>query len=135
MKKTILAVILVGFSLFANSQLYKYRSEFVNFKFKDVNSTWGDWGDNISCDVFITLDFTKKRVTIYSDETQILDFISPYSKELCSNGDQDFTYLVATNDGEEAELKISYPEDTSYLIQFYIYYDKVRIVYNVKPVN
>ena len=69
MKKIIILITLVVFSLPAFSQVFKVNA--TKFRFTLDFDSWSNWE---KVNIPISINFNEKRIIIYSKETQIIDF-------------------------------------------------------------
>ena len=103
MKK--LFLVLTGLFSFAvlesSAQLRKFDT--IDFSYKRING-YGSWSD---CSLLITLDFSKKKIAIYSDEYQEFK-VTSYSKkpENDTKGGQQIKLSCIDEDGKYCTIRL-----------------------------
>ena len=133
MKKLILILVclcsLAAFDAFA--QLRKFDTTDFAYKTKDDYGTWSEWSDWEDSDLLVTLDFSKKKIAIYSGRYQVFN-VTSYSKKPEKDSDGGQQIKLSCIDEEDIRCTIRLRTEKSGNKQLYVDYADLIYVYNVK---
>lgn len=125
----LIAILFIGFQT-AFSQSYKFLTTGFSVMEKDENGKWGKWSDLKDVAIVVTLDTTKNRIIIYSQEIQLFDILNYEAKE---ENDTDLIYPFACKDDDGVPFTISIitRKNQENRKQLYINQKNVILMYNI----
>ena len=133
MKKLFLVLIcLFSFAVLESSaQLRKFDTTDFAYRYINDSGSWTSWSDWEDCSLLITLDFSKKKIAIYSDGYQEFR-VTSYSKkpENDTNGGQQIKLSCIDEDGKYCTIRLR--TEKSGNKQLYVDYSDLMYVYNVR---
>lgn len=97
---------------------------------KDEKGEWGKWSDLQDTSIIISLDTTKNRFIIYSQEIQLYDILSYEEKEE-NDSDLIYPFSCKDDDGVPFTLSIITRKNQNNRKQLYINHKNFIIVYNI----
>jgi hypothetical protein len=116
--------------LSAKSQTYKFLSTGFSVKERNDKGDWGKWSDLQETSLIITLDTTKNRFVIYSQEIQLYDILGYEAKEENEN-DLIYPFSCKDDDGVPFTLSIITRKKQNNRKQLYINHKNYIVVYNI----
>ena len=129
--KIIVPFFLIFFSIQdISAQVYRFKADSFSIIEKNTNGKWGKWSDVNKIPVVITLDGTKDRIVINSQEIQIYNILA-YGEKVVEKNKETIPMKCADNSGGLCTIFIVTRINEGNRKQFYINYDDVKIVYNV----
>ncbi len=117
-------------SMQVQSQTYKFLSTGFSVMEKDEKGEWGKWSDMKDTSLIISLDTTKNRFVIYSQEIQLYDILSYEDKEENAT-DLIYPFTCKDDDGVPFTLSIITRKNQNNRKQLYINHQKFIVVYNI----
>ena len=133
MKKTIIPIICLLFSLCSFSQICNYRSTSYSFKYVKENGEWAKWKKWKKSDIKLVLDFDSGIITIHSKTPQIYHIIGCLGETKEDNGDSQLNFHVTDIDGFHANIIIKH-EVSSGDYKLFVEYSDAMWGYKIKPV-
>jgi len=110
------------------------------FKFKTTSLTvlerggkyneWGKWSQPLETQLFVTLDFDKNRIVVYSREIQHYKIIESLPKEV-TEVDEINSFLCKNQFGEQAKLSFIVRKNEKNKTQLYIYFTDIIFCYDI----
>lgn len=112
-------------------QVYKFQTTGFSVLEKNEKGNWGKWSDLQEASIIITLDTTKNRIVIYSQEIQLYEIMN-YEKVQENENDEIYTFQCRNDDGEPFVISIIKRKNQENRKQLYINQKNVIVVYNIK---
>jgi hypothetical protein len=112
------------------AQTYWFKADSFSLIEKNANGKWGNWTDFNQSPVVISLDGTKDRIVVNSQEIQIYTILA-YGEKVVEKGKETIPMKCADNSGGLCTILIVTKKNEGNRKQIYINYDDVKIVYNV----
>jgi hypothetical protein len=112
------------------AQIYRFKADSFSIIEKNANGKWGNWTDFNQSPVAISLDGTKDRIVVNSQEIQIYTILA-YSEKVVEKNKETIPMKCADNAGGLCTILIVTKKNEGNRKQIYINYDDVKIVYNV----
>jgi hypothetical protein len=129
--KFIIPLFLIFFSVpDIAAQTYWFKADSFSLIEKNANGKWGNWTDFNQSPVAISLDGTKDRIVVNSQEIQIYTILA-YGEKVVEKGKETIPMKCADNSGGLCTILIVTKKNEGNRKQIYINYDDVKIVYNV----
>jgi hypothetical protein len=129
--KFIIPLFLIFFSVpDIAAQTYWFKADSFSLIEKNANGKWGNWTDFNQSPVVISLDGTKDRIVVNSQEIQIYTILA-YNEKVVEKGKETIPMKCADNSGGLCTILIVTKKNEGNRKQIYINYDDVKIVYNV----
>lgn len=129
MKLKSLLLLCLLISNLAYTQVYKIKATDFSFMFQNANGSWSNWSAWEKCNILCTIDISKDRIIIYSQETQIYDIIENFGTEYDEEGDLVWYLVGIDNEGIQCGIRIiKKPSGTQ---QLYVDYNDIRWAYTV----
>ena len=126
-----LIIFLLTLSTTGFGQVYKLKSTSLSSQYKVNEYKWSGWSEFEECNVLITIDINKDRITIYSKETQVYD-IAEFEGETTDEDGDDFTSFYCVNEeGLTCRVRLAKLNSQDGLLQIYVDFDDLKWVYNV----
>lgn len=114
------------------------------FKFKTTSLTvlerggrmneWGKWSEPEPTQLFISLDFDKDKIVVYSRDIQHYRIIEALSKQVTKD-DEINSYLCKNQFGEKAKLSFIVRKNEKNRTQLYIYFTDIIFCYDIEEVT
>jgi hypothetical protein len=114
----------------ASAQVYKFKSSSFSVVEKDDKKGWGKWSDFEENTLIITLDPTKNRIVIASQEIQLFKIIA-YGKKIITRTDETIPLSCVDNDGKACDILIVTRKNQNNRKQLYVNYADFKYVYNI----
>lgn len=130
-KKIILFLLLTTFIQQSYCQVYKFQTTGFSVLEKNEKGNWGKWSDLQNASIVITLDTTKNRIVIYSQEIQLYEIMN-YEKVQENENDEIYTFQCRNDDGEPFVISIIKRKNQENRKQLYINQKNVIVVYNIR---
>ena len=112
-------------------QVYKFQTTGFSVLEKNEKGNWGKWSDLQDASIVITLDTTKNRIVVYSQEIQLYEIMN-YEKVQENENDEIYTFQCRNDDGEPFVISIIKRKNQENRKQLYINQKNVIVVYNIK---
>lgn len=105
--KIIISTLMLLFSIKTSfAQVTKLRTITVNAQIIQENNTWSEWSPAIDISELVVLDFTKKRISVFTKETQVYDIIKVLENEKDENGGSVFSFRCMDQNGNYADVTL-----------------------------
>lgn len=114
------------------------------FKFKTTSlsvlerggryNEWGKWSKPEPTQLFVTLDFDKNKIIVYSREIQHYKILEALPKEV-TNVDEINSFLCKNQFGEQAKASFIVRKDQKNKTQLYIYFTDIVFCYDIVEVT
>ena len=118
----------------SSAQIYRFKADSFSIIEKNANGKWGKWSDFNESTVVITLDGSKDRIVVNSQEIQLYRILA-YGEKIIGKDQETIPMKCADNAGGLCTILIVTKKNEGNRKQFYINYDDVKIVYNVYTTN
>ena len=129
--KIILFLFLTTFIQQSYCQVYKFQTTGFSVLEKNEKGNWGKWSDLQDALIVITLDTTKNRIIVYSQEIQLYEIMN-YEKVQENENDEIYTFQCRNDDGEPFVISIIKRKNQENRKQLHINQKNVIVVYNIK---
>lgn len=113
-----------------NGQTYKFLSTGFSVMERNEKGDWGKWSDLQETSLIISLDTTKNRFVIYSQEIQVYDIVN-YEEKQDNEDDLIYPFSCSDNDGVPFTLSIITRKKQNNRKQLYINHKNFVVVYNI----
>ena len=105
--KIIITTLLFLFSIKTSiAQVTKLRTTTVNAQIIQENNTWSEWSPAIEISELVVLDFTKKRISVFTKEAQVYDIIEFLENYKAEDGGSIFTVRCIDQNGNSADVTL-----------------------------
>lgn len=105
--KIIISTLMLLFSIKTSfAQVTKLRTITVNAQIIQENNTWSEWSPAIDISELVVLDFTKKRISVFTKETQVYDIIKVLENKKDENGGSVFSFRCMDQNGNYADVTL-----------------------------
>lgn len=131
--------LLIALFLLSSATFYAQQ-----FKFKTTSLTvlerggrfneWGKWSEPLETQLFISLDFDKEKIVVYSREIQHYRILEILPKEI-TEVDEINSYLCKNQFGEAAKISFIVRKDQKNKTQLYIYFTDIVFCYDIEEVT
>ncbi|KAB1155539.1 hypothetical protein [Flavobacterium luteum] len=111
-------------------QVYKFKTTGFSVLERNDKGNWGKWSDLQDASIVITLDTTKNRIVIYSQEIQLYEIMN-YEKVQENENDEIYSFQCRNDDGEPFVISIIKRKNQENRKQLYINQKNVIVVYNI----
>ncbi len=111
-------------------KIYKFKATSFSVIEKGTNGKWGKWSDFDNSTVVISLDGSKDRIVIASQEIQWFK-IQSYGEKIITEFEETIPLQCTDNKGGACTIFIVTRKNQDNRKQFYINYADVKIVYNI----
>jgi hypothetical protein len=115
----------------AEAQSYKFLATGFSVLEKKPRGGWGDWSDLQKTSLVITLDTSKDRIIVYSQEIQLYQIVEYHEKEENEN-DLIYPFTCRDDDGQIFSIQIITRKKQGNRKQLYINQSEVILVYNIE---
>lgn len=112
------------------AQVYKFQTTGFTVLEKNEEGNWGKWSDLEPASLIITLDTTKNRIIIYSQEIQLFEIMN-YEKVQESDNDEIYPFTCRDDDGNPFVISIITRKKQGNRKQLYINHKNVIVAYNI----
>lgn len=129
----ILLFVLASASAFAQQFKFKTTSLTVLERGGKFNE-WGKWSEPLETQLFVSLDFDKSKIVVYSREIQHYRIIESLPKEV-TEVDEINSYLCKNQFGEKAKLSFIVRKNEKNKTQLYIYFTDIIFCYDIEEVT
>ena len=116
--------------LMAQGQTYKFMATGFSVMEKNEKGEWGKWSDLKETSLIISLDTTKNRFILYSQEIQLYEILSYQEREENEN-DLIYPFTCRDDDGVPFTLSIITRKNQNNRKQLYINQKDFIVVYNI----
>ena len=130
-KHTLLALMLLLAFQQAEAQAYKFLATGFSVLEKTPKGKWGEWSDLQKTSLVITLDTSKNRIVVYSQEIQLYQIVEYHEKEENEN-DLIYPFTCRDDDGQLFSIQIITRKKQANRKQLYINQREVILVYNIE---
>lgn len=114
----------------AHSQTYKFVASGFSVMERNEKGEWGKWSDLKETSIIISLDTTKNRFLIYSQEIQLYEILSYEEKEE-NDTDLIYPFTCKDDDGVPFTLSIITRKSQNNRKQLYLNHKNFIVVYNI----
>ncbi len=114
----------------AKAQVYKFQTTGFSVLEKNDRGVWGRWSDFQKADIVITLDTSKNRIVIYSQEIQLYRIVS-YEPQEENENDLIYPFTCMDDDGQKFTISIITRKNQGNRKQLYINQKDFIIAYNI----
>lgn len=128
-------IFLTVISAVSYSQVIKARATSLSIATKLSNNQWGEWSDWQECDVLVTIDLNKLRITIYSQETQIYDIATNEGMTSDEDGDETLSLYCVDKNGGNCRIRLVKLNSQGGQEQLYVDYNDARWCYNLREID
>ncbi len=133
MKKIVLLSVFLLLLSFGTgyAQTYKFMTTGFSVMEKNAKGEWGNWSDLQETKLIISLDTSKNRIMVYSQEIQWYDIVA-YEKEEETNENIVNPFSCKDEDGYAVTLSIITRKNQGNRKQLYITRNNYVLVYNIE---
>lgn len=127
--------LLTVLTLTSFSQTYKWRAEQFTYKYQTKNKVWTDWEKWKDVNIYITMDNTKQRITVFSEKHQVYDILTNEGEKYI-DGKKVTTFYCLDIDGIVCIVKLIGSSKEEYTgTNLYVEYSNMMWIYNITPVT
>lgn len=101
---------------------------------KDNKDNWGKWSKPEPTEMFVTLDYNKDKIVIYSREIQHYKIVEYMPKEV-TKVDEINSYLCKNQFGDATKISFMTRIDKNNKPQLYVYYKDIIYCYDIVEVD
>ncbi|RZJ30458.1 MAG: hypothetical protein EOO48_04910 [Flavobacterium sp.] len=134
LKFALIFLLLTVGSVTAQAQVYKFLTTGFSVMERNDNGKWGKWSDLEKASIVITLDTSKNRFVIYSQEIQLYKIVE-YEKAEESDEDLIYPFSCTDEDGQPFTISIITRKNQGNRKQLYINQKNVIVMYNIVNFN
>jgi hypothetical protein len=128
--KTFVLLFFLIFGVNSQAQSYKFLTTGLSVMEKNDKGEWGKWSDLQPVSIVITLDTSKNRIVVYSQEVQLYDILT-YQERQENENDLVYPFTCKDDDGREFDISIITRKNQNNRKQLYINQKDVIVVYNI----
>jgi hypothetical protein len=114
----------------AAAQVYKFQTTGFSVLEKNAKGKWGKWSDLQKAAIIISLDTSKNRIIVYSQEIQLYNIIK-YRPDEENDNDLIYAFDCIDEDGQDFTISIITRKNQNNRKQLYINQKDVIVVYNI----
>ncbi|HLA54812.1 MAG TPA: hypothetical protein VK623_01825 [Flavobacterium sp.] len=114
----------------ASAQVYKFQTTGFSVLEKNAKGKWGKWSDLQKAAIIISLDTSKNRIVVYSQEIQLYNIIK-YRPNEENDNDLIYAFDCTDEDGQDFTISIITRKKQNNRKQLYINQKDVIVVYNI----
>lgn len=114
----------------SQAQTYKFLTTGFSVMEKDGSGNWGKWSELQPSSIVVTLDTSKNRIVIYSQEIQVYEIVD-YEDAEENDNDLIYTFSCSDENGMPFTISIITRKKQDNRKQLYINQKDVVIVYNI----
>lgn len=133
LKYLVVLFVLTTFSLQAQQFRFETTSLTVLEREGRLNE-WGKWSKPLETNLFITLDFDKDKIVVYSREIQHYRILEVLPKQV-TESDEINSYLCKNQYGETCKVSFIVRIKENYKTQVYIYFTDIIFCYDIIEVT
>lgn len=129
--RTFVAILFFLLTASVSAQTYMFQTTGFSVMEKNDRGLWGKWSDLKPANIIVSLDTTKDRIVIYSQEIQVYRIANYDAKE---ENDTDLVYPFTCADESGWPVKISFitRKNQGNRKQLYIKHKDVVLLYNIE---
>lgn len=128
-------ILVIGMLFFGvqktTGQTYKFLTSGFSVLEKNEKGTWGKWSNFEKAAIVISLDTSKNRIVVYSQEVQLYKIVS-YDEKKENENDLIYNFNCEDDDKLPFTISIITRKKQNNRKQLYINQEKVIVVYNIK---
>lgn len=128
--KTFFVMLLMMVSVNAAAQTYTFKTTGFSVMERNANGEWGKWSDLKPAEIIVTLDTTKDRIVIYSQEIQVYKIVNYDAKEE-NETDLVYPFTCADENGWPCVISFITRKSQDNRKQLYIKHQDVVLMYNI----
>jgi len=114
----------------SQAQTYKFLTTGFSVMEKDGSGNWGKWSELQPSSIIVTLDTSKNRIVVYSQEIQVYEIVD-YEDTEENDNDLIYTFSCSDENGMPFTISIITRKKQDNRKQLYINQKDVVIVYNI----
>lgn len=115
------------------SQQFRFKTTSLIVLEKEQNNEWGKWSKPEATQMYVTLDYEKDKIVIYSREIQHYKIVEYLPKEI-SETDEINAYLCKNQIGEAVKIAFFTRKDYKNKPQLYVYFKDFVFCYDIEEV-
>ncbi len=119
---------IVSFASYA--QQFRFKTTALTVLEKDSKGNWGKWSKPEATALFVTLDYDKNKIVIYSREIQHYTIVEYLEKEVTKT-DEINSYLCKNQLGTSVKLSFFTRVDLGNKPQLYVYFKDFVFCYDI----
>jgi len=119
---------IVSFTSYA--QQFRFKTTALTVLEKDAKDNWGKWSKPEATTLFVTLDYDKNKIVIYSREIQHYTIVEYLKKEVTKT-DEINSYLCKNQFGNAVKISFFTRVDLGNKPQLYVYFKDVIFCYDI----
>jgi hypothetical protein len=128
LKYVLFFLFITSFSSFA--QQFRFKTTQMTVLEKDNNNNWGKWSTPEKTEMFVTLDYDKNKIVIYSREIQHYTIVEYFDKEVTKT-DEINSYLCKNQLGTPVKISFMTRIDQGNKPQLYVYFKDFVFCYDI----
>jgi hypothetical protein len=115
------------------AQQFRFKTTALTVLEKEKNNEWGKWSKPELTELFVTLDYDKDKIIIYSREIQHYKIMEYLEKEVTKT-DEINAYLCKNQIGEPVKIAFMTRLDQKNKPQLYVYFKDFVFCYDIVEV-
>ncbi|HLO73291.1 MAG TPA: hypothetical protein VK164_05080 [Flavobacterium sp.] len=119
---------LTSFSNYA--QQFRFKTTSLSVLEKDSKDNWGKWSKPEATEMYVTLDYDKNKIVIYSREIQHYTIVEYLEKEVTKT-DEINSYLCKNQEGTAVKISFFTRVDLGNKPQLYVYFKDFIFCYDI----
>ena len=118
------------FSFASHAQQFRFKTTALSVLEKDNKGNWGKWSKPEATELFVTLDYDKNKIVIYSREIQHYTIVEYLEKEV-TKSDEINSYLCKNQEGTAVKISFFTSLHPPNKPQLYVYFKDFVFCYDV----
>ena len=127
-KYVLFFLFITSFSSFA--QQFRFKTTQMTVLEKDNKNNWGEWSTPEKTEMYVTLDYDKDKIVIYSREIQHYTIVEYLDKEVTKT-DEINSYLCKNQLGTPVKISFMTRIDQGNKPQLYVYFKDFVFCYDI----
>lgn len=117
-------------SLTTVAQQFRFKTTSLTVLEKNNKNDWGKWSKPESTELYVTLDYEKNKIVIYSREIQHYSIVEYLDKEVTKT-DEINSYLCKNQEGTAVKISFFTRIDLGNKPQLYVYFKDFIFCYDI----
>ncbi len=114
----------------SHAQQFRFKTTALTVLEKDTKGDWGKWSKPETTALYVTLDYDKNKIVIYSREIQHYTIVEYLDKEVTKT-DEINSYLCKNQEGTAVKVSFFTRVDLDNKPQLYVYFKDFVFCYDI----
>lgn len=128
MKRLLLLLLGIFACVSAHAEVGFYKADSFAYKYTEDNGRWNEWSDWNNSEILISIDYTKEKITVYSEMEQRYIIIKDNGEYSDKNGGKQKEFTVVDQDGDVGVIRVRIQKNG--VAQLYVEFDNIMWVYS-----